>query len=100
VIAAIAAAVGVLTFGWTVASFLLTRKRLSRFESKTLESQSRAEHHSQLTTWIQLFLSDDRQSQEVSVNMLKLLKTASWATDEDRFKVVAVLDVIEGGRIG
>ena len=93
-----ATGVGIVTLGWTVASFLLTRRRLSRFERGTLVAQSRTEHHSQLIAWIQLFLSDDRQSQELSVKMLRLLAGATWATDEDRVKVAEVLDVIEGDK--
>lgn len=96
--AVLAGGLSLVTLVWTIVSFFLTRGRLSKFEKRSLEQEREAgvreQHRLEMNDGISYVLGKSKQSQEIGLTMLEHLRGAEWATDDDRLKVAAVLNVI------
>ena len=93
--AGVAAGISLLTLLWSLVAFILTRSRLSRFERRSLdearELANREQHRRELNDGIGYLLARDDQSRAIGLINLEQLKHATWATDQDKVKVAAVI---------
>ena len=98
-LASVTALISVLTLAWTVAAFALTRRRLSAFETRTLQLQrefaARDHHWHELTGAIDYALGKTRSSKAIGLTILRRLPAADWASNDDRLKVAEVLAAIQ-----
>ncbi|MCU1423040.1 MAG: hypothetical protein JWN36_2691 [Microbacteriaceae bacterium] len=96
--AVVAGVIGLLTLAGTFVQLIVTRSRLSRFERTLLADQKevavRQQHRLELNDGIRYVLGKGMRSREIGFTMLGDLMGASWATDDDRLKVAAVLSAI------
>lgn len=96
--AAVAAGTSLATLLWSLLSFFLTRLRLSRFERRSLDESrelaNREQHRRELNDGIGYLLSVHEESRAIGFTILEQLERATWATDDDRIKVAAVMRAV------